>query len=192
MSFQKFVTTFAGKKPVLLLTAAFFTLSSFIADRANFSGEWKLNDSKSELGRMGIFCLTDNIYAFKTMKIAGQADFLLVDVATSSADGALVRRQEKLSFDGKKSEASLFGSTTKKSTAKWSADGQTMTVNSVIYFDMNGEKTEIKVTEVWKLINDGKSILLQSNSNSAFGENAMKLVYDKAVSIPKRFHTSPT
>ena len=51
-----------------------------------------------------------------------------------------------------------------------------MTLNSVI--DDRG--TEIKVTEVWKLINDGKSISLQSNSNSIFGENAMKLVYDKA------------
>jgi hypothetical protein len=40
--------------------------------------------------------------------------------------------------------------------------------------------TEMKVTEAWKLINDGKSISLQSKSNSMFGENVMKLVYDKA------------
>jgi hypothetical protein len=50
MSFyQKFVTTFAGKKSVLLLTAGFFTLTSMAQDRANFYGEWKLNESKSEL-----------------------------------------------------------------------------------------------------------------------------------------------
>ena len=179
--YQNFFRTFEDKKPVLLLAAAFLTLSSMTTDRANFSGDWKLNEAKSELGRMTIFCLTDNIYAFKTMKIAGQADFLTVDVASSYSytDGPLGTRQEKLTFDGEKSEASLFGSTTKKSTAKWSADGHTMTVNSVIYFDIDDKKTEIKVTEVWKLINDGKSILLLSNSNSSFGENAMKLVYDK-------------
>lgn len=156
------------------------------ADHANFSGEWKLNEAKSEIGRRASFCLTDNIYAFKTMKIAGQADLLTIDVAvavaSSSPGGALITRQEKLTFNRKKSEANLFASTKKKSTAKWSDDGQTMTVNSVIYFHINDdETTEVKVTEVWKLINDGKSISLQSNSNSTtFGENAMKLVYDKA------------
>jgi hypothetical protein len=171
---QKFVTTFAAKKPLLFLTAAFLTLTSMAADRANFSGEWKLNESKSDLGQFG-----DRI-ASKTMKIDAQADFITVDVSSSSPDGEQVKRQEKLTFDGKENETTLFGSTKKKSTAKWSDDGQTMTVSSIIYLDRNGEKTEIKVTEVWKLINDGKSISLQSNSNSTFGENAMKLTYDKA------------
>ena len=39
----------------------------------------------------------------KTMKIAAHADFLTVDVASSSVDGALVTRQAKLIFDGKES-----------------------------------------------------------------------------------------
>jgi hypothetical protein len=116
--YQKLVTTFSGKKWVLLLSAAFFTLSGMTADRANFSGEWKLNESKSELGSRAVFCLTDNIYAFKTMKIAGQEDFLTVIVGVSSPDGVVFRGQEKLTFDGKKSEG-LFGSTKKESTAKW-------------------------------------------------------------------------
>lgn len=47
--YQKIVTIFTGKKPVLLLTAVFFTLTSMAQDRANFSGEWKLNVSKSEI-----------------------------------------------------------------------------------------------------------------------------------------------
>ena len=56
-----------------------------------------------------------------------------------------------------------------------------MTVNSVKNLDMNGGKeTEIKVTEAWKLINNGKSISVQANSSSVFGDYAMKLVYDKA------------
>ena len=37
----------------------------------------------------------------KTMKIAGQADVLTVDIAGTSPDGALVARQEKLTFDGR-------------------------------------------------------------------------------------------
>jgi hypothetical protein len=50
MSFyQKFMTIFPGKKWVMLLTAGFFILTSMTQDRANFSGQWKLNESKSEL-----------------------------------------------------------------------------------------------------------------------------------------------
>jgi hypothetical protein len=37
--YQKFMTTFAVKKWVLLLTAGFFTLTSMTQGHANFSGE---------------------------------------------------------------------------------------------------------------------------------------------------------
>jgi len=188
--YQKFVTRFAGKKPVLLLTAAFFTLTRMAQDRANFSGEWKLNESKSELvvGQfpLCIFGGGDRMRS-KTMKIAGYADFLTVDVANSSPEGALVTRQEKLTFNGKESEATFVGSPREKSTARWSDDGQTMTVNSVKSFDTNGEKADFKVTEVWKLINDGKSISVQVKSYSISGQNTMKLVYDKQWAVDYRF-----
>jgi hypothetical protein len=186
-------------------------LTSMAAVRANFTGEWKLNESKSELvglfpqytqglyfsavlsksERVGQFPLCifgggDRLRS-KTMKIAGHADFLTVDVASSSADGALVTRQEKLFFDGKEREATFVGSPREKSTARWSDDGQTMTVNSVRSFDTNGEKADFKVTEVWKLINDGKSIAVQVNSRSISGEHTMKLVYDKQWAVDYRF-----
>ena len=190
MSFyKKFVTTFAGNKWVMLLTAGFFTLTSMAQDRANFSGEWKLNESKSELVAQFPLCIFgggDRMRS-KTMKIAGHADFLTVDVASSSPDGALVTRQEKLTFDGKESEATFVGSPREKSTARWSDDGQTMTVNSVKSFDTNGEKADFKVAEVWKLINDGKSISVQVNLSATSGGNTMKLVYDKQWAVDYRF-----
>ncbi|HTE31994.1 MAG TPA: hypothetical protein VK666_16550 [Chryseolinea sp.] len=123
----------------------------------------------------------------KTMKIAGHADFLTVDFASSFTDGALVTRQEKLIFDGKEREATFVGIPRDKSTARWSGDGQTMTVNSVRSFDTNGKTADFKVTEVWKLINDGKSIFVQVNSNSTSGGNTMKLVYDKQRAVDYRF-----
>ena len=164
-------------------------LTSMAADRANFSGEWKLNESKSELVGQFPLCIFgggDRMRS-KTMKIAGHADFLTVDVASSSADGALVTRQEKLTFDGKGREATFVGSPREKSTARWSDDGQTMTVNSVKSFDTNGEKADFKVTEIWKLINAGKSISVQVNSSSISGEHTMKLVYDKQWAVDYRF-----
>ena len=184
---QKLVATFATNKSVLLLTAVFFTLTSMAPHRSNFSGNWKLNESKSVRGNS--LCIYDpgDRMRSNTMKITGHADFLTIDVVNSSLDGPLVTRREKLTFDGKESEVTLIRRGKirrgKMFTVKWSDDGQTMTVNSIVYLDINGKKQEFKVTEIWKLINNGKSISLQANAKSTFwgfGERTWKFVYDKA------------
>lgn len=186
-SYQNFMTTFAGKKWVLLLTAGFFTLASMSQDHVNFSGEWKLNESKSEHGKFPLCIFGGDRMRSKTLKIAAHAGFLTVDVASSFSDGVMVTRQEKLTFDGKESEATYVGTPREKSAAKWSDDGQTMTVNSVRSFDTKGETADFKITEVWKLINGGKSISIQVNSSSTSGENTMNLVYDKQGASDYRF-----
>lgn len=186
---QRNVTILTGKKTVLLLTAVFFILTSTAQNHANFSGEWKLNVSKSEINLfpLCIFGGGDRMRS-KTMKIAGHAGFLTVDVASEAHDGALVTRQEILTFDGKESVATFVGSPREKSTARWSADGQTLTVNSVRSFNTNGEKADFTVTEVWRLTNDGKSISVQVNSRSiSGGENKMRLIYDKQWAVDYRF-----
>ena len=177
--YQKIVSTFPGKKAVLLLTAAFFTLTSMTPHRANFSGEWKLNESKTEDGNfLCIYDMGDRMRS-ETMKIAEQADFLTVEVPNSSPDAALVTSQEKLTFDGKENEVNHIGRG-KKFTVKWSGDGQTMTVNSVVYCDIDGKKEEFKVTEIWKLINEERSISVRYDLESTLiGERVMKRVYDK-------------
>lgn len=147
------------------------------AHRANFSGEWKLNKSKSELvGKFPvcIFWEGDRVFS-KTMKIARYKDSLTVHVTSSSPEWEPVKKQEKLIFDGKKREATKFGWPRDESTARWSDDGQTMIVNSDKSFYTKGKAPDVKVREVWKLINDGKSISVQVNA----GEDIRKLVYDK-------------
>lgn len=188
--FHQIATIVAGKKSVLLLTTGLFTLTTMAQDFARFSGEWKLNESKSESVQQFPLCIFgggDRMRS-KIMKIAGHADFLTVDVASSSSDGELVIRQEKLTFDGKESEATFVGRPREKSAARWSGNGLTMFVNSVKSFDTNGEQADFKVTEVWNLINDGKSISVQVNSaTSSGGQNTMKLVYDRQLAADYRF-----
>ena len=174
------MTIFAGKMSVLLLAAGFFTLISMAPDRANFSGEWKLNESKSELvGQFPLCIFGGDRMRSKTMKIVTEANFLTVD-AVRSFDGALVTSQEKLIFDGIESETTYVGTPRERSAVRWSDDGQTMTVRSIRSFDPKGATADFKVTEVWKLINGGKSISIQVNSKSISGENTMTLVYDKS------------
>lgn len=177
--YQKFTTTFKGQLWVLFLIAGCFTLAAMAPNNVNFSGEWKLNESKSNHGNFPLCIFGGDRRRSKTMKIAAHADFLTVDVASSSADGALVTRQEKLIFDSKQNEATYVGVQRDKSSASWSGDGQTMTVHSVRSFDKNGKTADFTVTEVWKLINGGKSISIQVNEHSSSGANSMTLVYDK-------------
>jgi len=131
------------------------------------------------------------------MKIVGYKDFLTVDVASSSPDGALVTRQNKLIFDGKERGATYVGNPRDECTARWSDDGETMTVNSIRTMtatarplntlNTNAGTANIKVTEVWALINGGKSISVQVKSHSNSGENSMKLIYDKQRAADYRF-----
>lgn len=99
---------------------------------------------------------------------------------STNQNGDPVTRKESLTFDGKESESTGgFGNSTRKATAKWSDDGQSMIINAVTTFDRNGEKVEIKTKETWKLTDNGQTLSIESNSSSSFGENNTRLVYEK-------------
>ncbi len=157
--------------------------------RANFSGEWTSKESISMGGN--IVCTYDqgDRMLSKTMKITEQADFLTIEIPNPSPGAPLAAGQEKLAFDGKESQINHGRDKGKKFTVKLSADGQTMTVNSIVQFmvatpcHVNVQKQAfVYVTEVWKLSNDGKSISVQAHAKSnLFGdERSWKTVFDKA------------
>jgi hypothetical protein len=157
--------------------------------RANFSGEWKSKESISMGGNIVCSYNSGDRMLAKTMKIAEQANFLTVEVSSSFPGAALVTSQEKLTFDGKESQINYGRERGKKFTVKLSADGQTMTVNSIVHlmvaipYHINVQKQAFcYVTEVWKLSNDGNSISIQANAKSNLfgGERSWKTVFDKA------------
>jgi hypothetical protein len=157
---------------------------------ASFSGEWKSRESISMGGNLVCCYNSGDRMLAKTMKIAEQVNFLAVEVSSSFPGTAPVSSQEKLAFDGKESESQINHSREwgKKFTVKLSADGQTMTVNSIVHkmvptpyhVDVQ-EQMLVYVTEVWNLSNDGKTISVQSNAKSNLfgGERFWKTVFDK-------------
>lgn len=164
------------QKAGILSSAAFVVLfSSFVVTNApvNFSGEWKLNESKSELGQFP---------QFAPRKVNVTASDTAATVVRFSVDqnGQEQSSTETLSYSGKETESTVFGAMKKKSAVKWSEDGKTMIVNGVINFERDGQTTEIKLKEDWKLSDDGKTLTIASASSSSFGENAMKMVFDRA------------
>jgi len=158
-----------------------YELLSVAADRANFSGEWELNESKSELDKKFPVCIfgEQDRALSKTMKVAEHEEILYVTVSTPLPYGRMATSQETVTFDGKEGEATIIGRPREKSSARWSDDGQTMTIKSVKSFKTISEDEDITVTEVWKLINDGNSMSVQISSSSISGEKTIKLIYDK-------------
>jgi hypothetical protein len=154
--------------------AAFFLLSMAPKANVDFSGEWKLNESKSEMGQYA------PIVPLK-IKAEQKADAVAVTKTSPGMDGGgEVTATETLSFDGKQVETNVApGSSKRKASAKWSDDGQTLTITYTLMMDFNGQTTEIKGTETWALSNEGKTLTTTNTSTSSFGENTYKGVYEK-------------
>ncbi|MEO5998515.1 MAG: hypothetical protein ABIN89_17290 [Chitinophagaceae bacterium] len=147
--------------------------AAIIIATADFKGEWTFNEQKSKLAE-GRFRMNA-----QKIKVTQDGDALSIERTSTSQNGDNLVSTEKLTFDGKTSESTAFGSSKKKSTASWSADGQQMTINSTIVFERDGNSTEIKIVEVWKLITDGKSLSVDYTSTSARGTSSNTFVYDK-------------
>ena len=178
---------------VILLTGVIYfavqALQKNGTHRANFSGEWKSKESIAMGGNIVCCYNSGDRMLAKIMKIAEQANFLTIEVSSSFPGTAPVASQEKLAFDGKASEIDNGPGRGKKFTVKLSADGQTMTINSIVHLmvptpsNINVlEQMLVYVTEVWKLSNDGKSISVQANAKSNLfdGGRSWKTVFDKA------------
>ena len=125
----------------------------------------------------------------KTMKIVQQPDFLTIDIPNPSSGATLATSHEKLVFDGKESQINPGGERGKKFTVKFSADGQTMTINTIVNllvatpYNVSVQKQAfVYVKEVWRLSNDGKSINVQANAKSNIfdDERSWTTVFDKA------------
>ena len=168
------MTTLSGKLRFMLL-AFTMTVCSFLsanAQRASFSGEWKLDASKSELGEFGG-------RAAISIKAEQKEDAITVTKTTPGFNGGEpITTTVTLTYDGKVVESEGFGGAKRKSTAKWSEDGKTLTVSSNMVLERDGQSFEIKSTENWTLAKDGW-LSIVTNSTSPRGEMTIKAVYTK-------------
>ena len=160
---------------LLLAATAVMVFSSFTILNAppNLSGEWKLNEGKSDLGQFGRG-------AAKKIKVESQdAQGISFERTTTNQNGEEVVRKEKLTFDGKEVESTGgFGNAKTKSKATITDDA--MTINAVSVFDRDGQSMEVKRKEVWKLSDGGNVLTIEASSSFGDNNNTSKLVYDKA------------
>ncbi|MES2648785.1 MAG: hypothetical protein V4717_18050 [Bacteroidota bacterium] len=157
-----------------LLSLIFITLSSFNvnAQRAGFSGDWKLDEAKSELGEFG------GRVARSVKADQKEEAITVVKVMPGFNGGDPITTTVTLTYDGKVAESEGFGGSKRKSTAKWSDDGKTLIINTTMNFERDGQSFEFKSTENWTITKEG---LLQvtTNSTSPRGDSTTKAVYSK-------------
>ena len=156
--------------------------------RANFSGEWQSKESISMGGNIVCSYGEGDRMLSTTMKIAERADYLTIEIPYTSPGAGLTKSREKLTFDGKETHFNQGGERGKKFTVNYSADGQTMTINSIVNLMVPNpnnvnvqEQALVYVKEVWKLGNGGKSIIVQTNAKSEIlgAERSWETVFDK-------------
>jgi hypothetical protein len=156
----------------LLIPVAMLFSFTTVTDKVNFSGEWKLDETKSELGNFKNF-------AARTIKVEQKENDITISRTSPGFNGGdPVTRTVTITYDGKTSESTGFGGTKIKSTGKWSDDGQSFTINSNFTFERNGQSNEIKTTETWTLTKEGL-LSLVNKSTSANGDVTTTAIYGK-------------
>jgi hypothetical protein len=157
----------------LIVTLALLISSTTFGQGAvNFSGSWAFNESKSNLGEGGFRMVSQKLTIVqddKTFKL---------ERSFTGQDGEERKSNETYTLDGKESVNPVFN-TSKKSTATWAADKKSLTVSSVMVFDMNGEQMEVKTIEIYKLADGDKTLSIDSQSTSSRGERKAMFIYDK-------------
>jgi len=153
----------------LTLIASFFILPVKInaqGTKANFSGTWTLNEGKSTIPEGGG---GGQRMGGREFTVTQEAN-LLTQTRTSQ-DGTT--RTTKYNLDGTES-VNTMGQFESKSTAKWSADGKSLTITTKSNFNGN-ERTS---TAVWSLT-DAKTLSIVSTRQGQDGEVKATSVYDK-------------
>jgi len=159
------------KSMLFLMVSMFLTSLTYAQAPVNFSGSWALNESKSNMGEGGGRMVSQKI------SITQDDKTFKLERAFTGQDGTERKMEETYTLDGKESVNPMFN-TSKKSTAVWAADKKSLTVSSVMVFEMNGESNTINTVEVYKL-SDAATLSIDSQSSSSMGERKATMVYDK-------------
>ena len=132
--------------------------------KTNFSGDWKLNVSKSEFGPMPP-------PSSMTGKITHQDPKLKLAVKQTGERGD-VDYEMNYSTDGKETTNEFRGNPM-KSTARW--DGEALVIDTKGSFDGN----DFTIQDRMSLSADGKTLTLKRHFSSSMGEADQTLVLEK-------------
>jgi hypothetical protein len=147
-----------------LVLTLFAALVALAADKPNFSGSWKINATKSELGQMPAPEKFERTIEHKDPSMKVSTVQAMNGNERSSTMEYTINGQEQTVKTGM-GEA--------KVTPVW----KDSTLEVAIKRDFQGN--EMKSVELWTLSADGKTLNVAFQLSGPMGEMAMKFVFDK-------------
>ncbi|HEX8174874.1 MAG TPA: hypothetical protein VF543_07130 [Pyrinomonadaceae bacterium] len=157
------------------VAALVFALSLVGASaKADFSGTWTLDKSRSE----GLPpAIKDQV-----MVVKQDGDKVNIDSKLTTESGEQ-NVTDVYVLDGKPADFTQKGpggaEGKGKRTAKWAADGNGLDVKEEVTFETPNGSLALDVTRKWTLSADGKTLTVEMNIASAMGTQQMKRVFVK-------------
>ena len=152
-------------KKILYLIVLVFLASQGYGQKVNFSGNWKINKEKSQLGEE--FSMAPN------KVIVDQGKNSLSVERHSTWQGEEFSFTDRFTLDGKECENPGWMDSVKKSTAVW-ADKKVLKVTTKIPMQDGGEMT---IEDQYSL-EDG-NLHIKTFASSSYGEMTEVYVFDK-------------
>lgn len=157
---------------VALLVFAFGLVGA--AAKANFSGTWTLDKTKSE----GLPpAIKDQV-----LTVTQTGDKLTIDSKLTMEQGEQLDNSV-YTLDGKPADFTAKGpggaEGKGKRTAKWSADGNGIEVSEAIIYETPDGAVTVDITRKWTLSADGKTLTIDMNVTSPMGTQQIKRVMVK-------------
>lgn len=141
------------------------------ADKTDFSGTWKLDESKTDFGE-------GRHFAAHQLAVTQNENELKVERSSTGRNGREFKFTSDYKLDGQQHDLDM-GNRTAKVTAEWMNEGKEVQINTKMKFERNGETIEFNSIENWVLSEDGKTLTINLKTKSSRGESQQKLVYTK-------------
>ncbi len=155
----------------LLILILILTASTISAQKADMSGEWKLNKEKSVIADGQLFLTSI------TIKI--KPDSLLTTRVYENGNGEQYPFDENLSLDGKECKLVIYDMPRTSTATRSDSDGS-IKISSATTFNGNNGEENMTAKESWKLDNEGQMLTLEFTNAMSGNESTGTYFYDRA------------
>ena len=143
---------------------------------ADFTGEWRLSECESSLAQG----MEAGIAPFKLV-LEQKGNLLKISSVTQSEWSDDETAEQSLTLDGKDNQSVVFMNAARVQNASWSAEKDTLVINSKVQFSFGDKPAEMRSKEVWLLQKRGKKLVIIQTIDAFLdrGPGTSRLVYNK-------------
>jgi hypothetical protein len=140
------------------------------SSKTDFSGNWKLNESKSKMGERGS-------RGEGEMSINQSGNDLTIKRSMTGRNGEIRTNSEKFTLDGIESvNEGRMGAG--KSKVNFSADGKSLNFQTTRTMTRNDQSREVNTTQQWSML-DKNTLEITTTMPTPNGERTTTAVYDR-------------